>query len=652
MNKFLLIFLIGACVMTKQVQPYGSWKSPITPQYIVEKAIGISSLVTDGQDLYWSELRPQEKGRYSIVNKNADLLNTNFNARTRVHEYGGGSYTVANGVVYFSNFADQKLYKLEKEQKPVALTSSDKMRYANATVDVEHQRLYCVREEHQGKDVINTLVCIDLNQPNDGLVIASGYDFYSTPTLSPDKKHLVYICWNHPNMPWDHTDLWMHEINDDGSLKKGKKIAGEKGESIFLPRFNREGVLHYVSDISGFWNLYKLEGGKEIALCPLEAEFGVPGWVFGLSTYDFYQDQIICTYMQNGIEHLALLKDGKLQEIPTSYKTFKEIHSNGESIFFVGGSPEKPTELVEYDPSSQKFSVLKRSKEVNPDPEYISMPEVLEFPGYKGNKTYALYYPPKNPNYEGSTGEKPPLIVKTHGGPTSHVTPSMNLEIQFWTSRGFAVVDVNYGGSSGYGRAYRERLKGMWGIVDVEDCSAVALYLADRGLVDSNRMAIKGGSAGGYTTLACLAFKDVFQAGASYYGVSDTAALATDTHKFESRYLDGLIGPYPERKDLYDARSPIKHTDKLSGAIILLQGDEDKIVPPDQSEKMFNVLKEKGLPTAYILFEKEQHGFRASENIIKAIESEYFFYSQIFGFEPADNIESIAIENLPAKELQ
>lgn len=660
--------------MNTQIQAYGSWESPITPQYIVEKAIGLGNLVVDGQDLYWTELRPQEKGRYAVVGKNAeaeDLLPKSFNARTRVHEYGGAPFIVDQGTIYFSNFDDQKLYRMEPGKDPEQLTTNSNYYYANAVIDSSRNHLYCIREDHSGEEVINTIVRIDLSNPSDGEVVVSGSDFYSTPCISADGKRFAYLSWDHPNMPWDHTSLWVCDIDMEGNLGPAKKVAGHEGESIFQPRFAPSGKLHFVSDISGFWNLYRLEenvqipansersgvfnqfkpeGDVQVPLCAKDAEFGLPGWVFGTSTYDFYQDKIICTYMEDGKEHLAFLEDGNLSEINTPYMTFKEIQSNGESIFFIGGSPERPSTLVEYNPSTFKFTMLKRSKANAPDAAYISIPEVLEFPGYEGKKTYALYYAPKNPNYTGPQDEKPPLIVKSHGGPTSHVTPTMNLEIQFWTSRGFAVVDVNYGGSTGYGREYRERLKGMWGIVDVEDCTAAALYLAEQGLVDRNRLAIKGGSAGGYTTLAALTFKDVFHAGASYFGVSDIGALANDTHKFESRYFDGLIGPYPERKDLYDARSPIMHTDKLSGAVILLQGDEDKIVPPDQSERMFEALKEKGFPTAYILFKKEQHGFRAAENIIKAIESEYYFYSQIFGFEPADAVEPIPIENLSANE--
>ncbi|NEP88909.1 MAG: S9 family peptidase [Okeania sp. SIO2C2] len=642
----------------KEIAPYGSWKSPITADLIVAGTIGLSSLAIDGEDVYWIEGRPSEGGRNVIVchtpdGQTTDITPPPFNVRTRVHEYGGGAFLVTDGRIYFSNFADQRLYCQTPDATPQPLTPEVNCRYADAVMDKQRDRLICIQEDHtQGGEPINRIVSINIKNKADIQILVEGNDFYASPRLSPDGKRLCWISWNHPNMPWDGTELWVAKINANGLLGEAQLVAGGKQESIFQPEWSPEGILYFVSDRSKWWNIYRVSGTEMVnvePLYPLNAEFGMPQWVFGMSTYGFTAaNKIICTFTQNGTWHLATLNATKkhLQQIEIPYTSMGSLKVKGERVYFLGSSPTKPTEIVNINLSTGAIEILKRSTDLEINSGYLSIPQSIEFPTENGNTAYGLFYPPTNQDYTEITSEKPPLLVKSHGGPTAATSSSLSLKIQYWTSRGFALLDVNYGGSTGYGRDYQQRLRNNWGVVDVDDCVNGAQYLAKQGLVDSNRMGISGGSAGGYTTLCALTFKNVFQAGASYYGVSDLEALATDTHKFESRYLDGLIGPYPEKKDLYKQRSPINFTELLSCPVIFFQGLEDKIVPPNQAEIMLEALKQKGLPVAYVAFPEEQHGFRRSENIKRALDGEFYFYSRVFGFTPADNLEEVEIINL------
>ncbi|MEP0919450.1 S9 family peptidase [Leptolyngbya sp. DQ-M1] len=636
------------------VASYGTWKSPISSDLIVAGTIGLGQIKLDGKTIYWSESRPTEAGRNVIVQRSAngetiDLTPAPFNARTRVHEYGGGAFMIANGTVYFSNFADQRLYQQTDGAEPIALTPEASLRYADALFDSARNRLVCVREEHQDQSVENTIAAISLTDQSQ-TVLVSGSDSYAFPRLSPDGSRLSWICWNHPNMPWDGTELWTANIRADGTLDTPEKIAGGLEESIFQPEWSPDGSLIFIGDRTGWWNFYRWNPttGKTESLCEKAAEFGLPLWVFGMSTYGFAGNQIICSYTENGLSRFASLDldTRELTPIATPYTSIAGLQACADHAVFLGGSSTEPSAIVKYDLQTQQFEVLRRASELRIDPGYLSVPEAIEFPTENNLTAFALYYAPKNKDYTASEGERPPMLVKSHGGPTASTSAAFNLGIQYWTSRGFAVLDVNYGGSTGYGRAYRERLKGTWGIVDVDDCANGAKYLAEQGKVDGDRLVIAGGSAGGYTTLCALTFRNTFKAGASYYGVSDLKALAEDTHKFESRYLDGLIGAYPERADLYEERSPISAVDRLSCPVIFFQGDEDKIVPPNQAEMMVDALKQKGLPVAYVLFEGEQHGFRKAENIKRALDGEFYFYSRVFGFEPADKIEPVPIFNL------
>ena len=638
-----------------QVAPYGSWKSPITSDLIVAGSIRLGEIRLDGQNVYWSEGRPTEGGRNAIVCRTAagetiDLAPMPLNARTRVHEYGGGAYMVAEGTVYFSNFADQRLYRQTSGSDPEPLTPEAPLRYADAILDKTRNRLICVREDHQeeGHEPINTIATVPLNG-GEAQVLVSGSDFYAFPRLSPDGSQLAWICWNHPNMPWDGTELWVAAVQADGSLSEPQKIAGGLTESIFQPEWSPDGTLYFVSDRTNWWNLYRYQDGKTEAICPKDAEFGLPLWVFGMTTYGFESaESLICTYVEAGIQYLARLNTQTLEltTIETPYSSIGGLQVTSGIAAFVGGSAIAPSTIVHLDLTTGQTEALRYSSTLKIDADYLSVPQTIEFPTENGKTAFGFFYAPQNKDFQAPTGDKPPLLVKSHGGPTAATSASFSPSIQYWTSRGIAILDVNYGGSTGYGREYRERLKGNWGIVDVDDCVNGAKYLAEQGLVDGDRLCIDGGSAGGYTTLAALTFRDTFKAGASFYGVSDLEALAKDTHKFESRYLDGLIGAYPEQIEIYTARSPIHAVDRLSCPVIFFQGDEDKIVPPNQAEMMVDALKAKGLPVAYVLFEGEQHGFRKAENIKRTLDGELYFYSRVFNFSLADAIEPVAIENL------
>lgn len=640
-----------------QVAPYGSWKSPITSDLIVAGTIGLGQVRLEGEDIYWNEQRPTEGGRTVVVRRTPDgqtmdVTPMPFNVRTQVHEYGGGSYTVHAGTVYFSNFADQRLYRQAVGAEPVPITPEAPWRYADGVIDAQRQQMICVREDHSGEgEPVNTIVSFRLDGSDpEQRVLVTGSDFYAAPRLSPDGSKLAWFCWNHPNMPWDGTELWVAEFTAEGGLGPAHKIAGGPEEAICQPVWSPDGVLYFVSDRSGWWNLYRwTEPGEIEALCSMEAEFGAPQWIFGMSNYAFASaDRLICTYSQEGVSFLASLdtRTKELQPIALPYTELGGIHTAAGKVVFSGGSSTEPGSIAQLDLATHQIEVLRRSSELTIDPGYLSVPRTIAFPTEQGLVAYGFFYLPQNKDFTAPADERPPLVVKSHGGPTAATSTGFNLKIQYWTSRGFAVLDVNYGGSTGYGRAYRERLKGQWGIVDVDDCANGAKYLAALGEVDGDRLVIDGGSAGGYTTLCALTFRDTFKAGASYYGVSDLEALATDTHKFESRYLDSLIGPYPERKDLYVERSPIHFTDRLDCPVIFFQGDEDKIVPPNQAEMMVNALRAKQLPVAYVLYEGEQHGFRKAENIKRTLDGEFYFYSQVFGFPIADPIEPVAIDNL------
>ena len=660
----------------KNIACYGAWISPITPQTIVADSVSLDQPQIDGSDIYWIEGRPREGGRCVLVRHRAgetrDLLQAPWNVRTRVHEYGGGAYCVSDGSVLFSQFSDQRLYRLAAQDatasnaEPEALSPASAQRYADAVMDIRRNRLIAVCEDHAAgtREARNTLVAIDLL---DGSchTLASGGDFYATPRLSPDGTRLAWLSWNYPDMPWDGTCLWVATIQDDGSLATPVLVAGGRTESVFQPAWSPAGQLHFVSDRSGWWNLYRTHAqaiasgiadvnttGSPVieAMQPMAAEFGRAQWNFGVNTYGFdAAGDLICSYVRNGSWHLARLDSATLQLSPIAlpFRTISDLKVGAGFAVFIGGAPDMPNSIVRLDLANGKWRILRRSVGIDIDSGYLSPPKAIEFPTTNGQTAHAFHYAPHNQDFAPMPDSLPPLLVISHGGPTSTATATLNLSIQFWTSRGFAVVDVNYGGSTGHGRAYRERLNGQWGVVDVDDAIAAAGFLIAAGEADAAQVAIRGSSAGGYTTLAALTFHAFFRAGASYYGVSDLAALARDCHKFESRYLDHLVGPYPEAEPLYRSRSPIHFVDRLSVPLILFQGLDDKVVPPNQSQGMFDALDAKGLPVAYITFEGEQHGFRRAENIQHALQAEWYFYSRVFGFAAPGAEVVIDIKNLP-----
>lgn len=643
----------------QQVAPYGSWKSPITAEMVARGGVRLGQIVLDGDDIYWNEGRPSEGGRNVIVHRTADgqtvdLTPSPLNVRTRVHEYGGGAYAVDQGTLYFSNFTDGRLYCQERDAAPHAMTPAADLRYADLIVDRHRQRLICVREDHRqvGVEAVNTLVAVPVAGAGESTVLVSGSDFYTTPRLSPDGSHLCWLSWNHPNLPWDGADLWLAGVGDDGALGQPLHVAGGPDESIFDPKWSPDGLLYFVSDRTGWWNLYRQVDGRIEHLAAMEAEFGTPSWVFALSTYVFVTaDRLICRIVEQGQTRLITVEpsSGTVTPLPFAHTGIgANLHVRGNEIILDAGSPTLPDSILRLDLQTGATEVLRKSRQLTVDPAYLSSPEAIEFPTEEGLTAHAWFYRPTNPQYVAPSGELPPLLVHSHGGPTSAAGAELSLGLQYWTSHGIAVLDVNYGGSAGYGRAYRQRLEGQWGVVDVDDCVNGARYLVERGEVDGNRLMISGGSAGGYTTLCALTFRDVFRAGASHFGIGDLETFVHDTHKFESRYLDRLVGPFPERRDLYYERSAINFTERLSCPVILLQGLEDKIVPPNQAEMMVEALRKKGLPVAYLAFEGEQHGFRKSENIARSLDAELYFYAQVFRFPLGEPIEPVAIENLPA----
>jgi dipeptidyl aminopeptidase/acylaminoacyl peptidase len=669
------------------MSPYGSWPTPITSELVVKAAASLGAVAVDGESVWWSELRPEEGGRTQIVHKlgdgpAVDLLPEGFNARTAVHEYGGGAWWVyGRHTVWFASWDDQRLYRLAGRAMPVPVTPEPEAprgdRWADGQVDGSGRWMVVVREHHalgaRPADVVNEIVVLDTSGELEPRAVVSGPDFVSDPRLSPDGSRLCWLQWNHPDMPWDGTGLVVAEVEwrDDGPELGGPTVVAGRphraqggagdGESVFQPRWHPDGSLWFVSDRTGWGNLYRWsgaeggEGGEGEPRIQVEAEIGVPQWVFGQSRYAFAGDgRIVFAYQRDGLDHLAVeAANGSTVDLDVPYTSIASVEAAGDRVVFIGASataepavvraPLGPTGGAVGEPE-----ILRPPRELGLDPAWFSVPEPIAFPSGDARTAHALFYPPTNPEAAPPPDERPPLVVVIHGGPTAAARPMLQLGIQYWTSRGFAVADVNYGGSTGYGRDYMRQLDDSWGVVDLDDCVAAALWLAEQGRVDADRLAIRGGSAGGYTTLAALAYRDTFAAGASLFGVADLEALATETHKFESRYLDGLIGPYPARRDVYIERSPIHHVDGFDRPLIVLQGLEDEIVPPNQAEMIVSALRSKGVPVAYVTFEGEQHGFRQAANIRRAFDAELSFYAQVFGFElpEAEGIEPVAVENL------
>lgn len=688
--------------------PYGTWESPIAPEDLVAGSVGLGELwVTDDGQLCWAEGRPAEGGRQVIVREGSgsaqaaakgsgppqvtDLIPPGFNARTSVHEYGGGAWRIRGRCLYFANFADQRVYSVEvgggTPSEPVAITAEPSHPRGDRFADFEPTKngrfLICVREHHSGEpgdgpdgmvEAVNELVAVSVpwgesSGPVDPQVLATGHDFYAAPRLSPDGRRLSWMTWDHPNMPWDGAELWVADLHLAGasglSLRNEVLVAGGKTEAPTQARWLPDGSLVFASDRSNWWNLYRWTDPRgepkaeepgtpaSVALCSMDAEFAGPQWGFGGSSYCVLPSgQLAVTWGDKGTTHLGVLdpaSPGSLREVNTPFTAMSSLRAIDENhVALIGASPTIFSCVAVVDLETGSADVKRRSRESALEPGAISIPQAIEFPTLDGSQTaHALYYAPQNPAFAAPADERPPLVVKVHGGPTGGVASTLDLGTQFWTTRGFAVVDVNYGGSAGYGREYRNRLNGAWGVVDVEDSYAAAKFLCDRGDADPARMVIRGGSAGGWTTLVAAIRPDLgFAAGCALYGISDLEVFARDTHKFESRYIDGLVGPLPDALDVYRERSAVNQADKIAFPLLLLQGQDDKIVPPNQSELIVETLRRQGMPVAYIAYEGEGHGFRKAETVISAICAELSFYAQVLDFEPAGNISRLEIENL------
>jgi len=655
------------------ITPFGSWPTPITSELVVAAAVRLSEAHVDGDAVVWSEGRPAEGGRTQLVRRDADgttidLLPEGRNARTAVHEYGGAAWWVRDGVTWFTDWADQRLYRLEPDGGGrgvagiTALTPEPAVargdRFADGELSPDGATLVCVREQHLPgggpAEVRNEIVRLDAHRPSEPDVLVSGPDFVAAPRLSPHGDTLAWLQWNHPAMPWDATVLTVRD------LASGQEtiVAGGTAESVSEPRWRPDGSLWFLSDQSDWWNLYRWRPGADVEpVVRIDAEIGVPGWALGSARYAVLADgRVVFARWRRGFDGLAVrAPDGTVTDLDLPFSTVATVrHAGADAVVVVAGTPTEEPGVHRIDlGAALSVTTLRPPRDVGVDAGYFSAPEAVSFGSVDAaglaRTAHALYYPPANPGYRAPDGDRPPLLVEIHGGPTSRAMPVLSLGVQYWTSRGFAVVDVNYGGSTGYGRPYREQLRGQWGVIDVADCLAAAQWLARQDRVDPARLCIRGGSAGGYTTLAALAREDTpFAAGADHFGVADLAALAAETHKFESRYLDGLVGPYPQTREVYVERSPIHHVDRFTRPLIVLQGSEDEVVPPNQSEMIVEALRAKGVPVAYLLFDGEQHGFRRAENIRRALDGELSFYGQVLGFElPAgEGIEPVVVENL------
>ncbi len=630
----------------------GSWTSPLTPELLVEKSNTPSGLLFAGSKLNIIENRPGNGGKNSLCTLEngvvKDVLPGDHNIRTRVHEYGGSCIAAtSNGTIFFTEFADQRIYRSEGNASPVPLTPVGPYRFACLTVDEKRQLLYAVQEDHSHSDLqpLNRLVKICL-QSGEIFALTQGCDFYSSPALSPDGRQLAYICWNHPQMPWDGTELHIAELDEAGDPVKDTLVCGGSNESVLQPEWAGEKLV-FVSDRSGFWNLYCRENGRISPLLPQPRDFARPMWSIGASSYAVMDtDRLFVTWCENASWYAGILAlDSKeFLKLDLPFNSYSSLCVGNNQVYFIATSFAAPTAVVGFSPDELSWKELYRPAESPLSEEFISIPTSIEFLS-EGQNVQAFYYPPRHPENALRPEEKPPLLVISHGGPTGAATLSLQPATQFWTSRGFAVVDVNYSGSSGFGRAYRDRLKKNWGIIDRMDCEAAARHLIDASLADPERIAIRGGSAGGFTTLCALTFGDLFKAGASHFGLSDLEILARETHKFESRYMDSLIGPYPEFAEVYRQRSPINNADRLSCPVIFLQGLDDKVVPPNQAQRMFEVLREKGIATAYVAYSGEGHGFRRAENIKHSLEAELYFFQKVFGIPAENKTAPIEIEN-------
>jgi dipeptidyl aminopeptidase/acylaminoacyl peptidase len=642
--------------------PYGAWTSPLGAAQVAAASLRFGDLVTTGAAAYWVESRPDEGGRAVLVrwapgDAPEDVLPAPWSVRTRAHEYGGGALAASADVVCFVHDADQRLYRLDArldaDATPRPLTPAGPWRWADASIDRARGRLVAVREtiaDEHGARGTRVLAAVSLAGDAEPVPLVAGDDFYASPRLSPDGMRLAWLAWSHPRMPWDGTELWVASLDAAGALGERVRVAGGPTESVFQPEWSPDGVLHFVSDRSGWWNLHRWRDGVVEPLCPMDAEFGVPQWAFGLHLYAFAPDgAIVCAVGRDGTWRLGRVPPGggPLLVLDAPWTDIAAVRITGRTLVLRAGAPALAPAIVARDLGGDEARVLRRAG-ADLDPARVATPRAVTFPSVGGRDVHALYYAPRNPDFVAPAGTRPPLLVRCHGGPTAAASSALDAALQFWTSRGFAVLDVNYGGSTGYGRAYRERLAGQWGVVDVEDCVAAARHAVAAGWADPERLAIRGSSAGGFTVLCALAFHDVFRAGVSWYGIGDLEALQEDTHDFEAHYTDSLVAPWPEGRALYRARSPVHAADRIQVPVLFLQGLEDRVVPPAQAETMVAALRARGRPCAHVVFPGEGHGFRRAETIRRALEAEWSFYAQVFGLPAPQGVEPVAIDPAPS----
>jgi dipeptidyl aminopeptidase/acylaminoacyl peptidase len=614
------------------------WPSPIEAKQVARQTAAYDAVHTSDEAVYWLETRPSEDGRAVVVRwtddaGTSDAVATRFDVGSRVHEYGGGSYLPVGTMLFACSQADQRLYRIDEGRDRVPITPVPPMpaslRYADLRLVSSGALLVCVRERHQGGEVVNELVALPADGSAEPWVVASGHNFYAAPRPSPDGRSLAWLTWDRPCMPWDGTDLWVADLGPDGRLGQVRHVAGGPSESVVQPEWNAEGSLHFVSDRSGWWNLYCERDGQVESLLPMAAEFADAPWELDYSSYAFVADgSIACRYRQQGRDRLALLdpESGGRKDLPVPYTSLKPyLRVLGDRLVFIGASPTASSAVVTLHLPTGRIDIL-AGAEVSLDPAWVSVPRPIHFPTQDGQTAHGLYYPPTNPEVTGPAGTRPPLLVQPHPGPTADAKARLDLRTQFFTSRGFGVVEVNYAGSTGYGRAYRERLTGQWGLLDVADCLEAARSLIQTGEVDGRRLMISGASAGGFTALCALAFHDLFAAGTSAYGIADLETFREQAPKFQAHELDRLVGPYPEAVATYRARSPVHAADRITSPVLLLQGLDDPVVPPTQTRLMAEALSSTGISHRYLTFQGEGHGFRRPSSIKRALEAELSLY--------------------------
>ncbi len=634
------------------LKPYGEWPSPISAVSLVSGAVGVGGLCVDGDDLWWSEARPDEGGRVAIMCRRdgrvVEVTPPNAYARTLVHEYGGGAWTVSDGSLFYVELADQRIRRISGEGEPEPLTpeppSNSSHRYADFVVTPDRNWLVAVRERHvEEGEPVNELVAVPTSGSGETMVLWQGSDFVMSPRISPAGDQLVWVAWDHPSMPWDVTELWIADFSS-GAIVGPRCLVGNGSEALCEPGWSADGRLLVCTDRDDWWNLHEVdpESGSLTAVVGGSFEIATPPWVFGMQRWSVSGEHVAAVAGMPGGDELVI--DGStLAMLDTSISS---LHATSDGFAYIGAGWGHESVLVQIHLDQQggvRREEVATFRDLPVDPGFLVEPTPITYPTADGAVAHALYFAPLNPHHVGPDDALPPLLVLAHGGPTAQARRQLQLGVLYWTSRGVAVVDVDYRGSTGYGRAYRRALDGQWGVADVADCVAAAKYLVDHDDVDGDRLMIRGGSAGGFTVLSALAFHDVFAVGASRYGVADLAALASDTHKFESRYTDTLVGPWPDAREIYEARSPIHHVDGFDRPMIVLQGSEDQIVPPNQSEMIVAALESKGVPVAYLLFEGEQHGFRAADNIVAALEAELAFFGEILGFTPDGELPPVEI---------